>query len=289
MSTLARPAAPAPALTAEQQRALRDDGFVILRGIVPRERLAAVLRRFAAVGDRMVETLRRDGAPVDDHPDAPDERRLALATARCRKEFARFGRGWRREVVGQEVFALQTAPPLVDAVAGMLGEEVYGHIVLNARPKLPDQRLTTVPWHQDSAYFGPQYVGQRIVTAWVPLVDVDERNGCMQVALGSHRYGNVAHHVEDAEGGFLEITGGDPRADVTVTCAMAPGDVLLFEQLLWHRSLPNVGDGVRWSVDLRYYGAGFDARESLPRPWTIRHPTLPPVAFEEWIGWRERF
>ncbi len=285
MTTLARPAS----LTSDHHRALRDDGFVILRDVVPRERVRDVLHRFAGVGDGMVETLRRDGVPVEDARDAPDERRLALATARCRPELARFGRGWRREVVGAEVFALQTAPGLVDAVAAMIGDEVYGHTVLNARPKLPDQRLTTVPWHQDSAYFGPQYVGQRVVTAWLPLVDVDQGNGCMQVALGSHRYGNVAHHVEEAEGGFLEITGGDPRPDVTVTCAMAPGDVLLFEQMLWHRSLSNSSDGVRWSVDLRYYGAGFDARESLPRPWTIRHPTLPAVGLDEWLGWRDRF
>lgn len=287
MSTLAL--ASAPTLDQHQQRALREDGFVVLRDVVPRERVRAVLRRFGRLGDEMIATLRRDGATVVDADDVPDERRLAVATARCRPELARLGRSWRREVIGDEIYALQTDPRLGEVAAAILGDEVYGHTVLNARPKLPDQQLTTVPWHQDGAYFGPHYVGQRILTAWLPLVDVDERNGCMQVALGSHRYGLVSHHVESAEGGFLEITGGAPRADVVATCAMAPGDVLLFEQLMWHRSLPNVSDGVRWSVDLRFYGAGFDARESLPKPWIIRHPTLPPTSREEWLGWRDRF
>ena len=40
-----------------------------------------------------------------------------------------------------------------------------------------------------------------------------------------------------------------------VSCPMAPGDVLLFSELIYHRSVDNVSDRTRWSLDVRYFDA----------------------------------
>jgi ectoine hydroxylase-related dioxygenase (phytanoyl-CoA dioxygenase family) len=73
---------------------------------------------------------------------------------------------------------------------------------------------------------------------------------------------------------------------VVVDIAMRPGDVLLFGNLLWHRSVANTSDGIRWSIDLRYYGeslAGRCASDEFAEPWAIRardHATTP---CERWL------
>ncbi len=267
-----------------QLRALRDDGFVVLRNVIAPEAIAGMRAAFARVCERMLEELRQGGVITDTRPELPLETRLAVAAG---THAARFGRSWRKEVASPELFALHRSPRLIDALASWFGEGVMGHPVYNARPKLPHQQLTVVPWHQDSAYFGAGSARQLIATAWLPLVAVDAHNGCMQVAAGSHRYGLMPHHVESGEGGFLEITGADPREDVVVTCQMAPGDALIFNNLTWHRSLPNLSDGIRWSIDLRFHPESLtDAigTSDYPLPWSIRS-SQPATAERTWLQW----
>ena len=47
--------------------------------------------------------------------------------------------------------------------------------------KTPQNEQTTVPWHQDNAYFDPDALNVLLVTAWIPLIDANQENGCMQV------------------------------------------------------------------------------------------------------------
>jgi ectoine hydroxylase-related dioxygenase (phytanoyl-CoA dioxygenase family) len=47
-------------------------------------------------------------------------------------------------------------------------------------------------WHQDEAYWG-RNLDERGVTCWIPLQDVDERNGCMHFIDGGHRDGILPH------------------------------------------------------------------------------------------------
>ena len=54
------------------------------------------------------------------------------------------------------------------------------------RPKLPNEKLTTLPWHQDSAYM-PHTENDTHLTVWLPLVDVKTENGALQFLPGSHK------------------------------------------------------------------------------------------------------
>jgi ectoine hydroxylase-related dioxygenase (phytanoyl-CoA dioxygenase family) len=237
---------------------------------------------FAAVVERQLETLRAEGTIADTRPDLPFERRLAAVGG---THAARFGRSWRKELAVEPVYRLHHAPRLVDAIEALLDDGVMGHPVYNVRPKLPDQQLTVVPWHQDSGYFGVESAKQLIVTAWVPLVAVTPDNGGLQVADGSHRYGLVNHVTEQRAGQFLEIQHAEPSAEAIVDLPMRPGDALLFGNLLWHRSLANRSDGIRWSIDLRYYAeslAGHCAADDYPEPWAIRARRRPVTSCERW-------
>ena len=51
----------------------------------------------------------------------------------------------------------------------------------NLRVKTPDNDTAVVPWHQDNAYFDDAALYTFMPTAWVPLIDANMTNGCMQV------------------------------------------------------------------------------------------------------------
>ncbi|MCY4567094.1 MAG: phytanoyl-CoA dioxygenase family protein, partial [Candidatus Poribacteria bacterium] len=177
---------------------------------------------------------------------------------------------------------------LVDAIGQLTGTDVIGHPVFNARPKLPGQQLTVVPWHQDSGYFGTVSETSLIPTAWIPLVPVDESNGCLQVVAGSHRLGVVNHHTEEREGKFLEVMDALIENSRVVTCPMELGDALVFHNLTLHRSLPHTtSEIVRWAIDIRYLRDGDHPGtiywQDPDFKWVIRSETQPVTPVPQWL------
>jgi hypothetical protein len=152
---------------------------------------------------------------------------------------------------------LWTNPRLLDVIEQILGPDIAGHPVWNLRTKTPRNPLATVPWHQDTAYLKPGAEGTFQPTAWIPLIDANVQNGCMQVKKGAHRTGKVATHTCCVgESWYIAIDEEElertfPNCE-TVTCEVKKGGFLLLNQLTPHRSLPNLSDKIRWSVDLRW-------------------------------------
>ncbi|MEM7032384.1 MAG: phytanoyl-CoA dioxygenase family protein [Chloroflexota bacterium] len=56
----------------------------------------------------------------------------------------------------------------------------------------PPQFGSAKPYHQDNFYFRMQPADQ-VITAWIAMDDVDERNGCLRYISGSHQGGLVPH------------------------------------------------------------------------------------------------
>ena len=79
--------------------------------------------------------------------------------------------------------------------------------------------------------------------------------GCMQVIPGSHRNG-LRPDIRVQRNNLLGLAESELAGLHPVSCIMKPGDVLLFSELIYHRSVDNVSDRTRWSLDVRYY---FDA------------------------------
>jgi len=142
-----------------------------------------------------------------------------------------------------------------------------GHPVWNLRCKTPENTSlgqATVPWHQDNAYLDEECWDKLMVTAWVPLVDATVKNGCMQVVRRGHLPGVTANHACCVGGTWytevtpeeLEATLGCNMKKDVVTCEVPFGSVLLLNNLIPHRSLPNYSEGVRWSLDLRWQRGG---------------------------------
>ena len=62
-------------------------------------------------------------------------------------------------------------------------DRLLGHPIWNLRTKTPRNEQTTVPWHQDNAYMDIDAINTLIPTAWIPLIDANMENGCLQVSV----------------------------------------------------------------------------------------------------------
>ncbi|CAK0891181.1 unnamed protein product [Prorocentrum cordatum] len=86
----------------------------------------------------------------------------------------------------------------------------------------------------------------------------------MQVVDAAHSSGQTVNHaccvggtwyVEAIPEEFEATLGCDMAKDV-ITCEVPLGSVLFLNNLIPHRSLPNLSDGIRWSLDLRWQRGG---------------------------------
>nr|CAB3264841.1 phytanoyl-CoA dioxygenase-like [Phallusia mammillata] len=102
-----------------------------------------------------------------------------------------------------------------------------------------------------------------MLTAWIPLINANSVNGCLQVASGGHRKGKTARHTCCAGGTwYVEVDEQTMAADLEVdlerdrvTCEVPYGGVLFMNNAIPHRSLENRSENVRWSLDLRWQRA----------------------------------
>lgn len=276
-------------LTETQLSHWKTDGYLLLKNVIPQSAIDEVRHDFSQMVDRIIHQLKAEGLVENEGKELPFETRFALVAG---KYANRFGRSWRKAVGNSGVFKLHYVASLVDLIGQLTETDLVGHPVFNARPKLPNQQLTVVPWHQDSGYFGIETEKSLIITAWIPLVSVDVNNGCLQIVAESHKLGLIEHYVEDREGRFLEVKDEQVDESKIVTCPMSLGDVLLFHNLTLHRSLPNVSQVIRWAIDIRYFRDGDDPGRAYwsdrEFKWVIRSQTQPLTTWDEWSKMLEK-
>ena len=215
----------------------------------------------------MAERLISAGKISKDYSNATFETRLAKICEDAPEEAPHI---FRKELHLAGMFDVFFYPPLLDIVETILGDELRLYPNYSIRPKLPDHAPTLVLWHQDGGYtFSVHRDGDhsaetvdalRMITVWSPLIPARENNGCMQFIPGTHRIGMAEH--QDREH-YLEISPEDlePYVDQAVSIEVDPGDLVLFDNMLYHQGLPNHSEQVRWSMDWRYQ----DARQSTLR------------------------
>lgn len=232
-------------------------GFVVKKGLLTTAELEPVRASIAGLVDRIAQDLYAAGKIKDLCADMPFETRLIA----IEKQFPhasvllhKYG------ILPDAVANLWSGPTLLACAKQLIGEDIAGHPVWNLRTKTPGQEQAVVPWHQDTAYLDPVSVGVHQATAWVPLVPATRENGCMEVLRYGHRSGREVKHVCCVGGTwYVQIEGDeqlreigiDPERDIAL-CECALGDVLFLNNLIPHRSLPNVSSIVRWSLDLRW-------------------------------------
>lgn len=117
---------------------------------------------------------------------------------------------------------------------------VVGNFVVKA-PGAPDSRVS---WHQDWCFVEPG--GRPTFNFWCPLIDVDERNGCLWMLSGSHRlFPQLRAHGDPCP--FDRDIPVEQTANAT-PLPMAAGQAAVYAGDLIHGSAMNQGATARVAV-----------------------------------------
>jgi ectoine hydroxylase-related dioxygenase (phytanoyl-CoA dioxygenase family) len=160
-----------------------------------------------------------------------------------------------------EEFALR--PPLLDLLCELIAPDID---VFLSQFIFKTPGAWGQPWHQDSYYF-PFEPARPIVGVWLAVTEATLENGCLHVLDGSHRE-PIHEHVRDqrpgANYGYVEIVDHDTAASRPVL--MQPGDLLVFDSHLMHRSTDNTSPGIRGAMVYHYARAGTVDRAEQKTP-----------------------
>jgi hypothetical protein len=245
----------------ELKEHFQQEGYITLEGILPDETVDGCKAACGQLVDSLANTLLATGKIANDFRELPLETRLISLYQDYPDEAPKL---FRPELHLEPFYDLFFCPALLDLVEVILGPEIRLYPNYTVRPKTPQNKRAEVLWHQDGAYTEELVVNGadgdvdrlRMVNVWTPLVPVNVENGCMQFIPETHKLGVVGHSQKEH---YLEIDPEhlDPWLDAgkVVDITLNPGDVVLFNDLLFHQGLPNTSSGIRWSVDFRYQDA----------------------------------
>ena len=143
--------------------------------------------------------------------------------------------------------AFAAHPAIKDICHDLIGDDVRLYWDQSVYKKTG--KVQEFPWHQDNGYTFIE--PQQYLTLWIPLVDVDEENGCPWIAPKLHRNGTLLHWVTNIGLKCLEVV------DDAVCVPAKAGDIIAFSSLAPHRTGPNLRKGsVRKAYILQYAPEG---------------------------------
>ncbi len=244
---------------------MRQDGYLFLRGLLAREAVANV--------QRQVGELARDAGWL--RADSPVAEARANPAGFCVDPEPRYLETLRRINHLEDYHALKHHAALMAFLETLLGGPVLVHPRVLCRNIFPAREEFTTKAHQDF----PNVQGtEEVYTAWIPLIDIPMEAGPLQVAAGTHAEGVYDFHIGAGAGG-IEIT--DPLEGRWHAGPFAAGDVLFFHSMTVHKGVPNRGDRLRMSMDVRY--------QLLSEPFNPdnANPDAQPLSWDSiYAGWQ---
>ena len=226
--------------------AYKQDGYLLVREAIPPADLepmrACIGRQVGVYAQKMLNEGKIDSL----YADLPFGQRLAALHSENELRL----RTWDAPVFGPELHALIHHPGIVDALEPHLGPDISFNGDYHLRPKMPASQLTAFPLHQDSQYYGKPSQHAHIITVWIPLVDVDEVNGCLYLIPGSNSW-ELIGSARDKNANMRSFEDVEARGK-PIPEPMKQGDILLFSNMTFHGSKVNRSAAVRWSIDIRY-------------------------------------
>lgn len=235
-----------PVLSYEQRKFYEDNGYIVIRNLVPKGKLDVYRERFEQICRREVEipglTIMRDVA-IARSEFVPGEQAVTKL-----QEFQN----------DDVLFGYCELPEIIKYVQTFTGKEVKAmHTMLINKPPDPGKKTSRHPLHQDLHYF-PFRPADRVVCSWTAMQKVNRENGCLVVLPGTHKGELLQHDYPEWEGGVNKMYHGvrdfDPNAP-RVHLPMDTGDTVFFHPLLIHGSGMNKTKGFRKSISCHYASA----------------------------------
>ena len=220
---------------AELALRMRRDGYLFIRGLLPRETLEHL--RIVILGITQEEGWVKKDTPLSEA--------IADLDSFSVEPEPKYQEVYHRMYGLQTLHALQHHRQLIQLFERLLGEIVLPHPRIIGRIIFPQRKAYTTPAHQD---FIPIQGTSDTYTAWIPLSTLPPEMGGLQIASGSHRHGIYKFRPSLGAGG-MEIT--EPLCG-WVSNPFEQGDVLVFHSMTVHKGIPCTGQRLRLSIDARY-------------------------------------
>lgn len=222
------------------QDEVNSKGYVLIRGLLPRESVSAVL------GDTTRVLSAAGWLSLGSDP----RERVAAVGAACGDPDPRFKRVY-QEVFNLESFhALPHHRALREVMMMLAGDQLFVHPKPIGRLIFPHCEHLVTHAHQDYEFMGGD---PECFTVWIPLHDCPVDAGPLMILEGSHRFGVQNHERENLH--VPEIPDGAALGDGWVGGHVNAGDVLIFHSLTVHAAAPNLSDRLRLSLDCRFQDA----------------------------------
>jgi hypothetical protein len=221
------------------------DGFQVLPAIFTQDEVFSLRQAIADSIDRVARVMLTPFATS--LPSAPLEERLE----RVAREDRAYASALLQVVMADaqrdpRLAAVATHPSLSESIATLLAPDVPTGHVIRTRAAIPAFRSRISPWHQDVPR--PQSAtgcATVKVACWIPLSDVDEHSGALEVLPGAW---NAPCPHEAGDDGHFGIPEEALPAGKAHVVPMRSGDVLLLDRFIPHRARPTRGLQGRWSV-----------------------------------------
>lgn len=139
-------------------------------------------------------------------------------------------------------------------VSELLGHKFSLHskgFLMNKPPQVSSKKA----WHQDSAYFDTE---NEVITVWIPLQDVDEKNGCLHAIPGSHTWGKLPHVGNEAQLDPSKLPLHQSRP-----YPVKKGGICIMDQSTAHSSDVNVSSMERPALIFRFQRVAAEIQELL--------------------------
>ncbi len=232
----------AVAIDDDTVRRYRDDGAVVLRGLLD----AATVERLRDAVETVLGSLSAHGNEYA----KPGEARFAQDMFMAQ----------RPDDAGTAFRRLIQESPLAEAAGRLMGAREVRFFYDQMFVKEPGSVAPT-PWHQDLPYWPLQ--GDQICGIWCPLDPVDGDSGAVQYVRGSHRGGRWYRPRHFGGDAAYDGARGEAMPDIDATVPMAdrlswalePRDAIAFHGLVIHGAGGNrTAQRRRRAVSLRWMG-----------------------------------
>lgn len=262
-----------PQLSEAQRRDFKEQGFFVMRDLVPAATMAqvrdAILNFVENPGD-LSSVLSEEGAVRQ------GEQREGMTRYRKLEKMGRFN-----PLVWNAYYA---NPRVLEIVRQFIGDNIlvkYDSVFLK-----PARKGGSTPWHQDIGLWRDD--NENAFNAWIAVEPANKENGCLQLVPGSHHDGLIEHVVyPDSLHEELprDVVERQLQETPVFHAELQPGDAVMWQSHLWHYSPPNlsehsrIGMGAVWT-DLAYARQSPNAKEYL---WVMREGEIlpfPPERFE---------
>lgn len=237
-------------LTDKEKKQFNEKGYVIIKDLFTYEEIKPLVEYADIVLSEVAQMLYKDGKISSLYEDYDYTKRLNL----IHKEYNDAAViTTLQKKMGQALFEFWNNEKYLKIAKQLLGNNIDGHPFWTLRSQVPNEKLLTVPWHQDAAYL--KDTADPVLIFWTPLTPVDKNSGCIEIfptkenGRESKVYTHTVHNIDKSW--YLELEKELEKSEI-ITCEMDIGSVLLFNDSIIHRSLNNTASHTRWSFDIRY-------------------------------------